>query len=123
MNEVIAADTQGIPVARDDPDREIGIGDLDARGNGRGPPMDTVKSVGVHVIGETAGTADPGDKDEFFARNVELWQDLLDLGQDGIIPTTGTPTNLLIGDKVLAGRFRRFCIVTHGRHGSPRFFA
>ena len=58
MDQVIAADRQGIAVAGDDPHAEIGIGQFDGRSDRWRAAVDSMKSVGVHVIGEPAGTAD-----------------------------------------------------------------
>src|SRR5262249_52985343 len=58
---------------------------------------------------------DAGDEGEALPRNAELGEHLLHLRQDGVVPATGTPTHVLVGDEVLLARLligRAGC--THG---------
>ena len=79
MDQVVAADLQSVAVAGDDPHREVGPHRLQPRGHGRGPAVDRVDAVGVHVIREAAGAADPGDEDQLFPRNAQRGEGLLHL--------------------------------------------
>src|SRR5262249_16842689 len=57
--------------------------------------------VGVHVVREPARAADPGDEDEVLARHAELRQELLHLGEDGVVTTTRAPAHVLVRDEIL----------------------
>ena len=60
-------------------------------------------------------------------RDTELGQDLLNLGEDGVVAATRTPANFLVGDEIFLGELRggglahvlRFPSVRRalGRHG------
>jgi hypothetical protein len=65
---VVAADREGVAVAGDHPDVEVGTGDGQAGGDGRGPAVDGVHPVGVHVIGEAAAQPIPETKTVFSRR-------------------------------------------------------
>src|SRR5262249_34949030 len=69
-------------------------------------PVDRVEPVRVDIVGEARGTADAGDEDVIFARLLEIGQDLLNLGQDGVVAATRTPADFLVGHEVLAGKGR-----------------
>ena len=103
---MVAANAQGIAVTRDDPDLQFRPRNLQPRGEGRRATVNGMEAVGVHVIGETAGAADPRDDSHVLTRNALLLTDLrhglLHLGEDRIISATGTPTDNLIGSEDLA---------------------
>ncbi len=63
VDEVVAADGEGVAVTGDDPDVEVGTGHGQPGGHGRGPAVDGVEPVGVHVIGKAGRAADPGEED------------------------------------------------------------
>src|SRR5213078_4577299 len=50
MNKMIAANRQGIPVARDHPNTQVRICTLDAGSNGGSTAVDTVEAVSIHVV-------------------------------------------------------------------------
>src|SRR5258705_10655345 len=58
VHEMIAANGEGITVAGNDPDAEIGIGTLDTGRNCRRATMNAVESIGVHVVGESRRATD-----------------------------------------------------------------
>ena len=96
VHEMVAADAQTVAVARDDPHLQVGTRHLQARRDGRGPTVDPVDAVGLHVVRETAGTADPRDEDELLARHLQRGQHLLHLCQNGVVSATGTPAYVLV---------------------------
>ena len=79
MHQVIPTDGKPVTVAGDDPDRQIRIHRLEARGNRGRTTVNRVDTVGVHVVWEPTGTADAGDKHDILAAYPDLWQDLLHL--------------------------------------------
>ena len=63
VDQVVAADRERVAVAADDPDREVVAGGGDPGRQGQGAAVDAVHPVGVHVVDEAPGAADPGDED------------------------------------------------------------
>ncbi len=63
MDKVVAADGGGVAVAHDHNDLELGIGQLDAGGEGEGPTMGGVQGIEIHINGHPPGAADAGDQD------------------------------------------------------------
>ena len=104
VDEVIATDGQSVSVSGDMPDRQLGIGHLDARGDGCGPTMDAMKSIGVDIIGEAGRTADPGYKSKTLVSVVEFFghfgQGFENRIENGVVPATGTPFDLLIAAEI-----------------------
>ena len=101
VDEMVAADAETVAVAGHDPDVEVGIGQLDAGGDGRGAAVDAVETVGVHVVGKSAGAADAGDEDGVFLFGTDLGHHLLHLVEDGVVATTGAPAHLLAAFEIL----------------------
>src|SRR5690606_19383296 len=104
MDEMIAADAEGVSVAGDDPYLEIGIGELDAGGNGGSPAVDGMKTVGIHVIGESAGAADAGHEYEILLGQAESGEKPLHGSQDGIVAASRAPADGCRRSEVLAGK-------------------
>ena len=96
VDEMIATNAQPVAVTRDQPDMQVGSGDLESGCNRRCPTMNGMKAIGIHVVRETTRTADPRNENRFFFWNAELREDFLDLSQNGIIPTARTPTDVLV---------------------------
>src|SRR3990172_4373808 len=108
MDQVVSADAQPVPVSGDHPDVQLRPADLEAGGNGRGTAVNRVKPIGVHVVGEAAGAADSGDKDQLRPINRQLGQHLLHLGQDRVGPAARAPPDLLVRHEILSRQFRRW---------------
>ena len=127
VDQVVAADREGVAVTGDHPHREVGPGGGDTRGDGRGPPMDGVHPVGVHVVGEPGGAPDARDEDELLSGPAEPGEELLDRGEDGVVAAPGAPANLLVGLEVGAGVGRGghlvistiFSVISAILNGSP----
>ena len=79
---MVAADAQRIAVAGDHPHHQVRAAGLQAGGNRGRAAVDGVKSVGLHVIGKTAGAANAGYENDFLARHPQIRHDLLRLRQD-----------------------------------------
>ena len=114
MHEMIAADRQGVAVAGDHPDHEIGPADFQAGGHGGRPAVNRMDSVSVHVIGKPAGAADAGHEHHFLRRHAERRQHLFHLGQNRIVAAAGTPANVLIAGEILRSQHRQLRIDAHG---------
>src|SRR5262249_57870755 len=106
VDQVIASDGERIAVARHDPYRELRPRDLEAGRDGGCATVDGMEAVGVDVVGEAARAADAGDEDEVLARHAELGQELLHLGEDGIVAAARAPAHVLVGDEILAAERR-----------------
>jgi hypothetical protein len=113
MEKMIAADAQPVAVTGDDPDGQIGTGDLDPGGKGRRTPVNAVETVGVQVVGKPAGTADPGDKHELLPGDAQGGQDLLDLGENAVIAASRAPANVLVALEILRRQNRQRCFCAH----------
>ena len=98
---MVAADAEAVAVAGDDEDGELGAGGLEAGRDGGGAAVDGVEAIGVDVVGEAAGAADPADEDDLLTGNAEAGQGLLHLGEDGVVPAARTPANFLVRNEVL----------------------
>jgi hypothetical protein len=72
VDQMVAADRHGIAVAGGDPHLQIGPRNLDAGSYGRRPAMYRVKAKGIHVVGETARTADPRHHHELLLGNPQF---------------------------------------------------
>jgi hypothetical protein len=68
MDQVVAADRQRVTVAGHDPDGQVRSGRGEARRDRRRASVDRVHPVGLHVVGEARGAADPGDEHDLLAR-------------------------------------------------------
>ena len=62
--------------------------------------MDGMETVGVHVVGEAGGAANPGNKDNFFPGFPYFGHRHLHGIEDGVVSATRTPTDFLIRDKI-----------------------
>ena len=98
---MIAANGQTVAVAGYQPDIHLWIGQLDAGGKGGRPAMDGVETIGRHVIGKARGTADTRDEDNVLRRRTNIGQGFLHALQNGVVATTGTPSDFLIGGEIL----------------------
>src|SRR5436853_332452 len=92
VNQMVPADRQCVAVARDDPDRQLGIRGLDAGCNRGRAPVNAVKPVGIHVIRKAARAADAGDEYNILPLEAELGAYLLPSGtrwpEQGIWPAS-----------------------------------
>ena len=86
-----------------DPDVEVGPGHGQPGGDGRGPAVDRVDAVGVHVVGEAGRAADAGDEHGVLAPDPELGHEHLHGGQDRVVAAARAPADLLVRGPVLAG--------------------
>src|SRR5262249_42454225 len=64
-------------------------------------PVDRMEAEGVDVVRKPARAADARDEGEVFARHAELGQHLLHLREDRVVPASGAPAHVLIGDEIL----------------------
>jgi hypothetical protein len=62
VDPVAGSDGHAVPVSHDSEYLQVGAVELDAGGNRQGPTVDSVEPIGLHVVGEAAGAADPGNK-------------------------------------------------------------
>ena len=102
VDQVVAADGQGVAVTGDDPHREVLAARGQAGGDRRGAAVDRVHPVGVEVVREARRAADARDEDDVLALEAELGQEALHGGEDRVVAAPGAPADLLVGGEVLA---------------------
>src|SRR5436309_15682483 len=131
MDQVVAADRERVTVTGNYPDREIGPREREPGCDRRRTPVDRVHAVGLHVVGEARGAADPGDEDDPLPRQPELRQELLHRREDRVVPAARTPAHFLVGREVLRGELTVAVAFAHNiasiasasslaRSGTPR---
>ncbi len=92
----ITADGETVAVAGNLPYGQLGIGGLDAGGDGGRTSMDGAHSVSVHVVVWKAGTAaDSGDHGCLVRRHAKLGHCLVEHIEDGVVAAAGTPAGVL----------------------------
>ena len=100
MDEVVASDGQRVAVARRHPDREVGIGGLDARGDGVRTSVDAVEAERRPVVDEARRAADARDEGELVVRRVgrigHFGQCALHGVEDGVVAAARAPAYLLV---------------------------
>src|SRR5215813_9249391 len=101
MDQMVAADRQSVAVAGHHPDRQLRPGHLEPARNRWRAAVDAVHPVGVHIIRKAARAADAAHPHHVLPPDAELRHDLLDLRQDRVIPATGAPAHLLVGNEIL----------------------
>ena len=100
VDEMVASDGKSVAVSGDDPYGEVGVMALEAGGEGRGAAMNGMETVGVHVVGETGGASNSGDKDDLFLGFANFGHGHLHGIEDGIVSTARTPADFLIRGKI-----------------------
>ena len=80
MDEMIPPNTQGIPITGNDPNGEVRISQLYPGSNGGSPAVNRMKTKGLHIIWEPAGTSNTGNKHNLFFRNSKVRKCFLYLG-------------------------------------------
>ena len=110
VDEMVAADRQGVAVTRDDPDREIRSRHGEAGRDRRRAPVDRVHPVGLHVVREARRAADPGDEDDPLALEAELGHEALDDVEDRVVAAARAPANLLVRLEVLGGQLHEIAV-------------
>jgi hypothetical protein len=103
VHRMVAADTECVAVAGDDPHVEFGIGELDPGRDGRSATVDGVEAVARHVVGKAARAADAADEYGVFARDAKVGHGPLDGFQYGIVAAARAPAHLLVRGPVLGG--------------------
>jgi hypothetical protein len=91
VDPVPGADGHTVPVTHDGENLKVGSVKFDARRDGKSPTMDSMESVGFHVVGETARTSDAGHEDRVLGLELFLGEEALDGGEDRVVTTTGAP--------------------------------
>ena len=113
VDQVVAADRERVTVSGHDPDGQVRPGDRQPGRDRRRAPVDRVHPVGLHVVREARGTADPGDEDDPLAREPELGHEALDHVQDRVVAAARAPAHLLVGLEVLRLELRQSVRVVH----------
>jgi hypothetical protein len=110
---MITTDTQCIAITSNHPDIQFGPRGLDTCGNRWRTPMNGMNPIGIHVVWETTGTSNSGDKHCVFSWHIYRWQDFFDLRENRVVPATRAPTNFLITGKVGRFQYRQGGVGTH----------
>src|SRR5690606_16068008 len=104
VHRVVAADRHAVAVAGHQPDVELGIGELDAGGEGRGAAMDRVEAVALHIVRKPARAADARDEHGLGGVRADLGQGALHRLENRIVAAAGAPADFLVGLPVLESR-------------------
>ena len=91
MDPVSGTDGHAVPIPHDGEDLQVGPMELDARGDGKSPAMKAMESIGLHVVGETAGAADARNEDRVLRLELVFRQEALDSSEDRVVAATRTP--------------------------------
>ncbi len=94
MDEVVAADGESVSVARHLPDGQLRVGHLAACGNGGRTTVNGVHAVGIHVVGQAAGTADTRNHCDAVGSHAYLGHGFVQGGQEKVVAATRTPAGL-----------------------------
>ena len=117
MDEMVPPDAGSVTVPGEHDNMQVGIGGLDPGGEGEGPTMGGVQTVGIDVAGDPRGAADPGSK----GHPVHVDPQLLD-GPEGVVD--GIPVAASVaedgGEHTLSDVFfPEFLSVDHACHAYP----
>ena len=116
VHQVVAADRQAVAVAGDDPHLQVGPGHLQTGRHGRGPAVDGVEAVGVHVIREAARTADARDEHDLFRAGCPASAALFSSGRGSSSRRSrGHQRIVLVAGEILRGQDRQ----GRGTHWRP----
>src|SRR4029077_17101100 len=85
VNRVIAADGECVSVPGCHPDFQLRANRLQTRSYRWRPAVNGVETIGVHVIREAAGAADPGDDDKILFLNPKLRKNRLHSGENRVV--------------------------------------
>ncbi len=100
MDEMVASDSKGIPIATSLPYGKPWIGHLDAGSYSRGPAVYGMETVSVHIIRKTGRAAYAAYHHIAFpyiiASLAYLGKSPLQRSQNGVITAAGAPAHLLI---------------------------
>jgi hypothetical protein len=99
MDEMIASDSQTVAIAGHLPDGQLRMACLHARSNRTTAAVDGIETVGVEIVGHTAGTADTGNDCHLVGRDTYLRHGFLECHADSVVAATRTETYILIGLK------------------------
>ena len=114
VHQVVAADRQAVAVAGDDPHVQIGPHRLQPGRHRRGPAVDRVHAVRVHVVREAARAADAGDEHDLLARDAERRHHLFHLGENRVVAAAGTPADVLIAGEIGRLQNGKWNVNAHG---------
>ena len=103
VEQVVAADGQGVAVAGDYPYMQVWPAHRDTGRDRRGPPVNGMDAVSVHIIGKTGTAPNARYEHGVFPAGSQLWHEHLHGHQDGEVPTAGAPPDLLIAGPILLG--------------------
>src|SRR4029453_15678627 len=120
VEHVVAADREPVAVAGDHEDLHLRARHPQPGRDRRGPAVDRVEAVGVHVVRKAARAADPGDEDDVLLGNAQVGHRLLDRGEDGVVAAAGAPPHVLVRLEVLLRVLRRFLRLARTHALPPR---
>src|SRR6186713_2826016 len=98
---MITTDRQRIAVTSDHKDRQIFTRRRNTGSDRSSTAVNRVHAVGVHVVRETRRATDAGNDHGVLALDPQLRHEALERGEDCVVATAWTPTDLLITGEVL----------------------
>jgi len=91
VDEVVAADGEGVAVAADHDHMEVRPGDLDSGGEGQRPSVRGVEGVEIHVANRAGGTADAGYERDLVLVQAQPLHGAEDRFEDDPVAAAGAP--------------------------------
>ena len=101
VGQVAAADREAVAVAAGHQHQQVGVGDLDALGDGQRAAVDAVEAVGRGVAGDAARAADARDEGDLVGRPADGRQRAVERLQHAEVPAAGAPDRLEVALEVL----------------------
>src|ERR1700694_778896 len=101
MDQVVAADRQGVAVAGDHPYGQVIAGDRQPGGDGGRAAVNRVQAVGLQVVREPARASDAADEHHVFAAQAQLRQEVANGVEDDVVAAAGAPADLLVSGEIL----------------------
>ena len=100
MNKMVTTNSQSVTVTGNLKNIQFRIGTLSSGCNSSSPAMNRMKTISIHVIGETGRTSNSGNYCPRLFRVPQFSHGLLYGVNDTMVTATRTPTNLLVALKI-----------------------
>src|SRR5882672_9761692 len=95
---MIAADGKGVAVTTEDEHMQVRPAQRNAAGKGKGAPVNVMRTVSLHEVGEAAGAANAGDGGDLFVPQLALLDQLEVKREHGEVAAAGAPRRVIGGN-------------------------
>jgi len=96
--EMVAADGEGIAIAAEHEDVQVGARKGNAAGERQRAAVDVMRTVSLHEIWEAAGAADARDSGDLLVPHLAFFNQLEIQREDGEVTAAGAPRRMVGGD-------------------------